>query len=350
MTAGLDLGSSEFRSLRRQDHRLIARRIPAVYTIVDDNPAQRRLLEQSHINYSVTNGSLVVMGEAAHEISRLLSRPIIPVLPNGELPTQDPVTRQVCAWMIDSLLPSTSSAGAPCCLVLPKGETPKSGSLSATGRFLQHIVELRGYQTEIQHPATALTLAELEEQEFTGIGLTIGAESVTLAVAHLSQPILECRNVRGSHDVLERFAHIRRKYLWDQTGNAYVDFAGLQSWLRSGEISLSSPTQPDEVWLANSYEEMLLAAFTSMKRKIAGCSHPICREPLPMVISGGACRLTGFLELVAEAIRLIGLPLQIHDLRTATFDPYSVARGLLIKATLIAGEEPVLHNSMAAAG
>jgi hypothetical protein len=41
---------------------------------------------------------------------------------------------------------------------------------------------------------------------------------------------------------------------------------------------------------------------------------------------------------VAESLRLSGIPLQISEIRHATFDPYSVARGLLIQATLLSGE------------
>ena len=36
MSVALDFGSSEFRTLRRQDNRLIARRIPAVYTALEN--------------------------------------------------------------------------------------------------------------------------------------------------------------------------------------------------------------------------------------------------------------------------------------------------------------------------
>ena len=121
MTAALDLGSSEFRSLRRDEHRLIAQRIPAVYTVVPDHSANRKVLDQSNVPYSTAVDALVVIGEEAIEVSTLLSRPLIPILPQGQLAENDPIARQVSAWLIEMLLPPASSNSASCAISLPRG-------------------------------------------------------------------------------------------------------------------------------------------------------------------------------------------------------------------------------------
>jgi hypothetical protein len=338
MTAALDLGSSEFRSLRREGERLIARRLPAVYTMVDDQPATRRLLDQTRIGYSFTADSLVVIGDAAVEVSSLLSRPLIPLLHDGLLPEQDPIGRQVCAWLIELLLPMAAREGSKCYMTLPRGETATQGSPHSSAQYLEHIVQLRGYQTTVQNPAAALAVAELEDQEFTGACLTVGAESVTFAVTHLSQPILQARCQKGAREVLERYGHFRKKYIWDQSGNTYLDQAGIHAWLSHPDLSLAAPRSDDETWLAEAFAELLLSAWFSIKRKFLGTDDRLLQNRLPLVISGGPTRLSGFVELVIESLKLSGLPLHVSDVRTATFDPYSVARGLLIQATLASGE------------
>jgi hypothetical protein len=338
MTAALDLGSSEFRSLRREEERLIARRLPAVYTTIDDQPAHRRLLDQTQIGYSVTAGSLVVIGDAAVEVSSLLSRPLIPLLHEGLLAEQDPVGRQVCAWLIELLLPAAGTENSRCYLTLPRGETMIRGIENSTAQYLEHIVQLRGYQTTLQNPAAALAVAELEDQEFTGACLTVGAESITFAVTHFSQPILQTRCQKGAREVLERYGHSRKKYIWDQSGNTYLDQAGIHAWLSHPDLSLATPRSDDETWLAEAFEELLLSAWFSIKRKFLSTDDRLLQDRLPLVISGGPTRLPGFVDLVVESLKLSGLPLRVSDVRTATFDPYSVARGLLIQATLASGE------------
>lgn len=338
MTAALDLGSSEFRSLRREDDRLIARRLPAVYTVIDDQPAHRRMLEQSQIPYSPATGSLVVVGESALEVSALLSRPLIPLLTGGRLADDDAIGRQVCAWLIELLLPPAGSGIDHCVMTMPRGETATGGADGWTTQFLEHIVQLRGYQTSVLHPALAVALAELDEHEFTGACLTIGAESITFAITRCSQLVVEGRFTKGSREILERFAHARKKYLWDHAGNVYLDLPAVHRWLQQEDVSLRAPQSDDESWLRDAFEEQLLSAWFSLKRKITRCEDPVLRQPLPLIVSGTPARLSGMMDIVAESLMLSGLPLQFNQLRPATFDPYSVARGLLIHATLAAGQ------------
>ena len=337
MTAALDLGSTEFRSLRREDHRLVARRLPAVYTVLEDQPAHRRLLDHGQMSYSVAGESLVVIGESARDVSSLLSRPLVPLFTNGKLPDQDPIARQVCAWLVELLIPPARQAAETCCLALPASET-NGISGNETARFLEHVVQLHGYETSVMHPATALALAELECNGFTGATLVFGAESIAFAVTYQSQPVISLRLAKGSRDLWERFAHFRKRYLWDAGGNVYLDLPAVQNWLNREELSLSKPRHDDDAWFADAFEESLLSAWFSFKRKVSLSEHPVLKMPMPLVVAGGASRLAGFQDLVRESLTLSGIPLHVNEIRQATFEPYSVARGLLIHATLSAGE------------
>ncbi len=348
MSAALDLGSSEFRSLRREDQRLIARRMPAIYTVLDDLPEHRRLLEQTRTAYSLAAGSIVVIGEAAYETSRLLSRPVVPLLHGGELGADDPIGRQVCAQMISLLLPASHTSGNLCAITLPAGATSTDSSNHWTCQFLQHVVQLQGYDSMVMNSATALSLAELEDDEFTGGCLTIGAESITFSLTFQSRPVVEARLKKGVRPVLEQFAHARKKYLWDGAGNSYLDLSKLQRWLQSGDLSLVSPQSEDELWLRSAFEETLLSAWFALKRKIASCHETLLSRPLPIVISGAVTQLTGFTDVVRESIELSGIPLEVQGIRVASFDPYSVARGLLIQAALTSGG-PVRRQEVDAA-
>lgn len=338
MIAALDFGSSEFRSLRREDHRLIARRLPAAYTVVEDLPANRKVLEQSHIPYSATGGSLIVIGDAAVEVSALLTCPLVPLLRGGRLADQDPIGRQVCAWLIDLLLPPASGENDYCLMTLPRGEGESQNADSWTSQFLEHIVQLQGYSTQTLSPSQALALAELESTEFSGLCLTVGAEAVHFGVIRQSQLLVGARFLSGSRDLIERFAYARKKFLWDHEGNSYLNLRQVDHWLRLGEFSLTEPQTADEEWLGDAYAELLLSAMISMKRKLATCRDPMLSAPVPLILSGGPVQLPGFTQLVAEAIQLSSLPFQVETIRAASFDPFSIARGLLIQATLDCGE------------
>ncbi|WP_437188172.1 hypothetical protein SH668x_001602 [Planctomicrobium sp. SH668] len=341
MTAALDFGTDEFRSLRREDQQLIARRLPAVYTVVDDTPANRKALEQTLYPYAIADQSLIVIGDAAVKVSTLMSRPLIPLFNRGKIAEQDAISRQVCAWLIELLLPANPGAPKHCSISLPK-MNPTDNTQSAqdwSGKFLEHVVQLQGYQTEVLSQGTALSLAEMNQNEFTGIALVIGADSVQFELMRQSKPVLNVRYPKGTQHLVEQFAHAHKKYLWDHEGNSYLDLASVMNWMQTGDISLSAPQLNQEVWLRDAYAELLISTFIAAKHKLHFCNDPILKRPLQMVVSGGSMQLHGLLDLTGEVLKMCDLPVQIHTVRTASFEPYSVARGLLIQATLNAGEK-----------
>jgi len=337
MTAALDLGSSEFRSLRREDQRLVARRLAAIYTVLDDLPEVRRMLEHSHIPFSSVSESLIVVGDVAREVSQLFSKPLVPLLRSGELGDQDPIARQVCAWMIHLLLPMNEQPNEFCVMTLPGGEIPAPGTANRTVQFLEHVVQLQGYDTLVMHPATAISLAELDDHGFTGISLSVGAESVTFSLTRHSVPVIESRFNKGSDEIIQRFAHAHRKYIWDAAGNSYLDLPGVLQWLQDWQVSVGSPATAEEKWFRNAYEELLLSMWFSLKRKVANCHESILKSPLPIVLSGAATQLGGFTDLVAESLQLSGIPIRASEIRVATYEPFTVARGLLIHGELAHG-------------
>lgn len=324
MTAAIDFGSSEFRSLRYQGNHLVARRIPAAYCVLEETPTHRRLLERIGAPHSACQGSLIVVGDAARQVAEALRQPEVPLFPKGELPSDDPVGRQVCASLIDSLIPDGHQGNPLCTLTAPR----------QPAAFLAHLLHLRGYRTQVLHPATAVVLAELESAEFTGLAMTFGAETSTFSLCHLGQPLLELAAAHGSRSVEEGFARRRHRYLWDAQGNKYLDLPAMRRWLQGGTISLHESRDGDEQWLADAYWSQLSEFCPLIKRELAQHVRQLPRTPFPLVVSGGPVHLDGFPELLREAIQLSKWPLKISDIRVATFDPYSVARGSLVHSLL----------------
>ena len=335
MTVALDLGCREFRSLRRQGQRLVARRVAAAYCVVDDQPAQRRFLEQIGVPILQVSGSLLVIGDAAHDVSHTLRRPVIPVLSDGQVPADDPIGRQLCRIMIESLIPSQNETPARCVLNLPAAESRLSTSPSGTTSLLESIVQLHGYTCERVHAGTALVLAELEDRRFTGIGLSVGAESVQVSLMFAGSPVVEISFQRGARNVERRYASRRHRYLWDDQGNRYLDIEGIRRWEESGELSLNTPRSGDEQELASLYRHLLDDALSAMFVKMIGAvPAPLERQPLTLVISGGPVQLPGFRDVLAASLSASRLRLKIEEIRQASSDPYSIARGLLVQGSL----------------
>lgn len=338
MIVALDVGSSEFRSLRYEGNRLIARRIPAVYCVLDDTSGHREWLKAARLPWSRCRGALLVTGEAAQELAQTLERPLVPLLPGGDLPDKDPVGRQVCASLIESLIPNPVRHSAVCAVSTPPQPRP----------FLEHVLELHGYRIVRLHPATALVLADSDRDEFTAAAVTMGAEQTTFTICHLGRPLVELAFPFGSRAIEDGFARHWNRFLWDSRGHRYLDFQSIQRWLsgrpdaqvdgdeQSGPVSLAVPRSPEAKWLADAFTRHWARFWKEVEEEVASIAPVLPRHPVPLIVSGGPVQLPGFLELVSSTRRKVAgeSPFRISELRRTSHAPYSVARGLLIHATL----------------
>lgn len=332
MTAvSLDLGSSEFRSMRLDAGRLVARCTPAVYCVVADNLTNRRLLEQARIPYCQSRGTLLVLGESAHELAGLIRCPVIPVILEGHLPWNDPVGRQVCVAMVESLIPQTSDRQQTCSLTLPANAGKQS---EKTAGFLEQLLALRGYQTFTVNPATAVCLAEMEDREFTGLSVAIGAESIAMSLTQFGTPVFAGTFARGFRSIEQNFAQSRHRYLWDQNGNRFLDMNGVRQWIRESQLSLTSPSSGDELWLTQQFSNLLCEGVSSMLPDLMRASgNPVTKNRLPVVVSGGPTAIHGFQKLMMHVFQKSCLPFRIEEAKVVS-NPLSVTRGLLVHATL----------------
>lgn len=337
MIIGLDLGSTEFRSIRQEGHRLIVRKVPAVYCITRDESAQRRLLEQTGIPYSQADGALLVLGSSAFEFSQLMHCPLIPVIMNGDLPWQDPVGRQVCTALVESVLPHSSGksfAGQnqTCVLTLPPAVAKRNFEQD---HFLSQILTLKGFQTKVMNQASAVVLSELQNYEFSGVSVVVGAESVSISLCQYGKPIFEGFFGHGFQAIKDRFASTRHRYLWDTQGNRYLDVQGVESWLQTGNISLSAPKSGDELWLAERCSQLMSDARNALLPELIRFTKPASfTRPIPLIVGGGAANIEGFSSLVQQSLQARGLSLKIGETLRATQKALSVARGLFIHGVL----------------
>ncbi len=334
MSTGMDIGSSLVHSLRWDADRLMGRKCPAVYISIPADDAHRRWLERAQVSYASCEGSLVVIGRPALELAPILHLPCLPVLPQGRLPNDDPVGRQLAAAIIDALLPATA-AGERCCLTLPGVADETDAAASREWAFFSRVIRLRGHQSVLISASLATVLAELGHVGFTGIGFTLGGSACSATIAHLGRPLAQAALPRGGDWINEQFARRRQKVVWDTRGMQYVDIAAVQRWIAASRPSLSAPGDEDEVLLSDLYRQLLRETIDLLAARCAQTPHVrTLRHPLGAACAGQELRLSGFPQLLLEVLRGSALPLEFGDVRVADDAIYAVARGCLIHAEL----------------
>lgn len=333
MSIALDIGTRHLRSLRREGGRLVGRKNHAVYLSLPDRPGQRRILEKAAIPFATCDGSLLVIGQSAVETADMLDVPCIPLLMGSRLPEGDPVARQVLTSLVDCLLPIAARSGEVCWMSIP-GPVDDD---SVERRFFTQLIRLKGYQPQIVQPGLAIVLAELGQQEFTGIGCDFGSGYTRTTLAYHGIERLSTCLDKGSDWVDSRLAESEGCILFDSEGNRYLNTTSIARWKQVNLISVHKPITEREQQLSLLCEQLIAETLQAVRRELAdGPVLRTIREPLPVVCAGGLTRVPGFLELMRSMIREAHLPITISEVRPCAEADYVVTRGSLILAELTA--------------
>lgn len=305
----LDLGSHTFRSARYLGGSLRARRVRAEYCPVLDNRIHRDFLATHEISFLECEAGLVVAGDDANKVARFLQVPTHAVLPGGRVAEGDRLGRQVINLLLESVLPPGSPAGTECSVTFPAAAEQDG---SDTIEFLARLIKLRGYTPRPLAHGLALGLAELGDEQFTGLCLQVGHSATQLVVLRLGRVIAS-----------------------DSLGKAGE---WLEDYLRRERM----PAAQDEKAFGNACRELAWEIARESVRLLNTSACRLLPRPLTLLCGGGCAQIAGFPELISEAIGHRDPTSAIHSIRTANASPYTLCRGALIHAEL---ESPLRRAS-----
>ena len=343
MKISLDLGSHSFRSLRSAGDHLVARRMRSTYCTLSDSETHRRLLERTGTEFLTCDQHLVLIGEPAIEISRLLQIPCLELLPRGQLAAHDPISRQIINLLIDALLPQ-AEAGGVCCFT--HGGAMRRSLVAAQLDFFSRLIRLRGY-TPLPLPAgQALILAELVEDRFTGIGVVVGAAACEVTVTQLGQELHSWTIPRGGRWIDEHMARERGDLLHDAAGQRLLDLDKAALDREALAPAVLAPVSRDEKLLARLCRELTWEIADDLCQKLREDPRlGSLPRPLSLVCGGGIAQVPGFGDLLQDALHLRDAANPVGRIVTADSSPYTIARGLLVHAELETQPQADFHTS-----
>jgi hypothetical protein len=336
VTIAFDPGAFALRSLRGRGRQLVARRCRTIAVTVAANDARRRWLKRSNLPHLVAEEFLVLPGDAAIEAESLFGAVPRNLLPDGELPKSDPVTRQVIALLVDGMVPKAAYTEDVCCYAQPGCEARMlhdDPTFDERMQFFARVIRLRGYHPLPLNPATALVLAELGSASFTGVGLALGASGCDVAVVHRGNQIACGRLSWGGRRIDEQLAQRQPPLERNSAGHDVLDIEAGRKLKEA--VSLLTPENDVDRLVVDLYEKLIAELVGVLCTTLASQSQiALLPQPLPIVCGGGPTKITGFTDVLQSELLREQYPVALAGLRLAADPEYSVARGCLIRATL----------------
>ncbi len=279
------------------------------------------ILQQNKMVFYRNGKELFVFGNDSERFASFFNAVPRRPMQYGVLNPQEPMGQQIIQSIIESILPRARKNELLSFSVPGKGDGADT-NLVYHEAILKNFAQSLGYEAKAVNEGLAVVFAELQNENFTGIGISCGGGMCNVCVAFLSVPMLTFSIPLGGDYI-------------DTSVSSVVDEPITHVRLIKEE-SLDLSRQPkDKVSSALHiyYEEVINTLVTKLREEFENSRQlPKLDRAMPIVLSGGTAKPKGFLQKFESIVKSGGFPVQISDIRMASDPLTATARGCYIAA------------------
>jgi actin-like ATPase involved in cell morphogenesis len=281
-----------------------------------------KTLTQGQITYYRDGDNLVIYGADTERFANMFNVDTRRPMANGVLNPREKTASSVLETIIDTIVPKASRLGDLLGFSVPAAVNGRESDLTYHEATLRRHFESLGYKATAVNEGLAIVFAELESENFTGIGISCGGGMCNGTVAFLSIPTIMFGLPKGGD------------YIDASAGRVLNESATRMKLLKEDGIDLSrSPRDKTERALQIYYEDLVESLVQALHDALSRAEKlPRADRPLPIVVAGGTAKPRGFKELFERALKLRTLPIDVSGVRIASDPLTATARGVLVAA------------------
>ncbi|OHB76315.1 MAG: hypothetical protein A2Z34_05760 [Planctomycetes bacterium RBG_16_59_8] len=322
MGKGLDIGTVNLVAAQQDDGgKTIVRKQRNAFIDIPVDPYQKNMLTRLKVPYVIQGTKMYVLGDAAFELANVLNRNTRRPMREGMLSPKESDALPVMKLLIENILGKARAEGEPCFFSVPGEPIDSTLNVVYHRDVFESVLKGFGYVPTHINEGHAVVIAELADEEFTGIGISCGGGMFNVCVSYKSMPALAFSTSRGGD--------------WIDTNVSNV--LGIKSaratLIKEKGVDVALPNNREEEAIGIYYRNLINYTITIIKERFESSEGmPTFPEPVALVCSGGTAMIGGFQKLVEEELRKINFPIPIKDVRIAKDPLNAVARGCLLMA------------------
>jgi hypothetical protein len=224
--------------------------------------------------------------------------------------------------LIESMIGPEDGGGRPLYFSVPA--KPIGGDIDLTYHTatLTEMLSGKGYQVSGIDEGLSVVYGELEETNFTGIGVSCGGGLCNVCLAYLSMPVASFSVPKAGDFIDTSAAAVTGE------GATRIRLAKEKDFHFNGAF----PNQVHQA-LGVYYDDMIKTVIGAMREAFASTSDlPKFDRPVPIVLSGGTAMPKGFAARFEKELRSADFPLEISEVRAAAQPLENTAKGALVAA------------------
>lgn len=333
MSKGLDVGTS-FIILSEETENIVTYKDfrDAFYVIKPTTPVSSKMIEKGlngKIFIKDTDGSFIILGkdaiEKAIERNDTAKRPMY----RGVVSAKEKDAKKILAFILKEVVGKPENNGEKivfCVPAQPVDQEDDDFDIGYHEDIIKSILSECGYESRAINEAEALCYAELESEDYTGIGISCGAGMTNICVMLNGEPTVVFSTTK-SGDWIDRMSAVA-------TGEAD---SVVQAEKEAGGFKIGVQNENPVLAAVSVYYERLIE-YTTKQLASSLKNHkllPKFKNPLVIVIAGGTSQADGYVDMFKSKLEGNSFPLSVKEIRHAEDPLHAIAKGCLIASKVL---------------
>jgi len=334
MAKGLDVGTSFIVMSEEIDAGNISYKDfrDAFYIIRPTTPVATKMIEKGlagKIFIKDNDGSFILLGkdaiEKAVERNDTARRPMY----KGVVSSKEKDAKKILAFILQEVVQKSSEDNEKLVFCIPAQPVDQEDDDFDVGYHedvVKTILSEIGYNARAINEAEALCYAELENEDYTGIGISCGAGMTNVCVMLNGEPTVTFSTTK-SGDWVDRMSSVA-------TGEPD---SVVQAEKEAGGFKIGEQNNNPVLAAVSAYYERLID-YTTKQLSEALRDHkslPKFKEPISIVIAGGTSLAKGYVSQFEKKLVENNFPLKIKVVRHSSDPLHAVSKGCLIASQIL---------------
>jgi actin-like ATPase involved in cell morphogenesis len=278
----------------------------------------KKMLLKLGIEHYISEDRGCVIGDPAFELANIFEKDIQRPMQAGIISPGSKRALPMLELIIERILGKAVEPGQVCTVSVPADPVDSESNVIYHRGSIQNLLRELGYEPNTINQAEAVTFAELEDEEYTGIGISCGGGMFNVCVSYKSIPAITFAIGRGGDWIDSNIA----RALGVPNSQICAE--------KEAGVDLRAPRDQIEEAIVIYYQSLIRYTIETIREKFARLDDiPHFGRPVSMVCAGGSSLIKGFIDLFREELELVDFPVPLSEVRLAKDPLRTVATGCL---------------------
>ncbi len=319
---GLDIGTSHIvlaQNKGKQVHTV--KQLNAFFTI-PYSKFTKKILVENDVSFYEKDDLFYILGFSAENFAKMFNANTRRTMEKGLLSARENEGITVLKSIINTLIKSSPSKNEIICFSVPGAPLDSLNSVVYHESIIKMYLTSLGYKPSSINEGLATVMSELANDNFTGIGISMGGGMCNICLSYLSVPVITYSIQKGGD------------FIDTMVGLSVGEKATTIKSIKENDFTLTAPPKNRiETALEIYYIELVRTLLQSLETTLRQTDKiPKINTAIPIALSGGTVLPNGFKELFKKTLQEMDLPVNISQVKIANDPLNTTAKGAMVMA------------------